>query len=399
MKRIKILLVFLLAFLILTPVASAASADTLAGLRKELNALKAKKSDADRKTAQTRTEINNAKAGVFNSQEEIKKNQNLIDEAKIEIEALNIEIAKTEENIKKLMSAEQLISGDNIYLDYVFNAESYADLVYRYAIIEQVATHNKEQIESFEEKIDYNKKLQTELAEKEIELNKKILELEKNIASLGSKYSEITEITMDIKDEISSTQELINYLVKIGCKENENITSCMTVHGDIGFSRPLISGRITSRFGYRTHPVTGARQSWHGAVDIGGNPEGTNVYSSANGTVGKIVTKSKCGGNQVYVHHNIAGVLYTTAYFHLLDIKVTIGQSVTRNTVVGTIGGGRRTPWDGCSTGPHLHFVIAKGWYGTSCSGDCYSSYTTFDRVKAIDPVKVLNLPNSWTRR
>lgn len=391
MKKIILSLLILLLFI---PNVFASSADTLGGLKKELNILKNKKSDADQQTLKTKSELNNAKKKVFDSREEIEKNQKLIDEAKIEIELLNIEISKTEDDIKNLMNTQQLISSNNIYLDYVFNAESYADLVYRYTIVEQVTNYNVDLIESFENKIDRNKKLQTELAEKEIELNKNIIELEKNIAALGNRYKEINEITMDIKDEINSTQDLINYLVKIGCKENEKISSCMKIHGDIGFSKPLTRGTITSPFGYRIHPVTKVRQSWHGAIDIGGNAEGTSVYSSANGTVGKIVKKSSCGGNQVYIHHNISGVLYTTAYFHLLNINVTVGQSVTRNTVIGTVGGWKQTPWDKCSTGPHLHFVISKGWYGTSCSGDCYLNYNTFAQVKALDPQKILKLPN-----
>ena len=99
--------------------------------------------------------------------------------------------------------------------------------------------------------------------------------------------------------------------------------------------------------------------------------------------------------NQVYVFHTINGKKYTTSYLHLLDINVEVGDQVTSNTVVGTIGGGSQTYWDDCSTGPHLHFVIATGWYGGTGSGS-YSSYSTYV-ANTLDPKEVLGLPSSGT--
>ncbi len=397
MKYLKYIFVFVFSFLIITASVSAvAQADTVAGLRLALSNLKAKKNANEAKKAQTKSEISNAKNNIYSSQEEIKKNQKTVDDTKVEIESLNVEIAKTEESIKNLMSTYQASSGDNIYLDYLFNAKDYSDLVYRYTIVEQITSYNKEQIDSWSGKIEYNKQLQKDLAAKEIELNNQILEMEKNVNILGDKLAEYSEITMDLNDEINSTQDWINYLVQLGCKENEDITVCMSMNGDTGFSKPLTRGTITSYFGYRIHPITKKVNSFHGAIDIGGNKEGTAIYSTANGTVGKIIRKASCGGNSVYVYHNIAGKLYTSAYLHLLDINVKLGDKITRNTVVGTVGGGSKTPWDGCSTGAHLHFVIAKGWYGTSCSGDCYLSYSTYI-AKAQDPQAILKLPNKGT--
>ena len=376
----------------ITCVRAVSKADTIAGLRSELAALKAKKKANENQKTQTKTEINNTKTNIYNSQEEIKKNQKAVDDAKVEIEALNIEIAKTEESIKNVMNSYQASSGENIYLEYVFNASSYADLVYRYAIMEQIASYNNDQINSWSNKIEHNKQLQIDLAAKEIDLTKQIGSLEKSLDSLGNKLSEYSDITMDLNDEINSTQDLIDYLVKLGCGENEDITACMSIRGDTGFSKPLVKGTITSHFGYRTHPITGKVQSFHSGTDIGGNKEGTDVFATANGTVGKVVKKASCGGNSVYIYHNIAGKLYTSSYLHLLTINVKLGDSVTRNTVVGTVGGGKGTPWDSCSTGAHLHFGIAKGWYGTSCSGDCYVSYNTYT-AKLQDPYEILKLP------
>ena len=49
---------------------------------------------------------------------------------------------------------------------------------------------------------------------------------------------------------------------------------------------------------------------------------------------------------------------------HLHSISVKVGDIVTINTVVGTVGGGES--YDRCSTGPHLHLSVLKGWSGST---------------------------------
>lgn len=392
MRKFKLIIILLTLSIICIPNVHAASdAKTLAELRGELRALKNKKAAQDNAKRKTKNEINSAKNNIYDNQQSIIKGKSQIEAAKKEVQTLNKEIDDTKESIKNLMNSYQISSGDNLYLDYVFNAESYSDLVYRYSVVKQIINYNDEQIDSWKEKVTYNEELQVTLAKKEVELNNQISSLEKNIDSLGSQLEEITEITMDIQDEISSTQELIDFYVKIGCTENENLEQCVAVKGDTGFRKPLSKGTITSYFGYRIHPIKKVKK-FHSGVDIGGNKEGTSVYATANGMVGKIIRKSSCGGNQVYIYHTIKGKKYTSAYLHLLKINVKVGDSVTSNTVIGTVGGGKQTKsYDSCSTGAHLHFTLATGWYGKT-----YTSYSTF-LSRTFDPQETLKLPNKYT--
>jgi murein DD-endopeptidase MepM/ murein hydrolase activator NlpD len=289
------------------------------------------------------------------------------------------------------MNSYEIASGDNVYLDYIFNAKSYADLVYRYSLVQQIVKYNDEQIDSWSSKIEYNNQLQKDLAAKEIELNQKISQLNVDIDSLGDKLSEYTDIVMDAQDEIDSTQELINYYVSLGCGENEDLDACVSIKGDTKFRKPLVKGTITSYYGYRIHPIYGYTK-FHSGIDIGGNKEGTPIYASANGMVGKIIRRASCGGNQVYVYHTINGKQYTTLYMHLLSINVSIGDKVTSQSVVGTVGGGYGTSsYEQCSTGAHLHFTIATGWYGKT-----YVSYSTF-LANTVDPKNILGLPSMYT--
>ena len=392
MKKLIISLLILSLFIPFN-ISAASKANTIKELRGELSALKQKKANNEASKAKTQGQINSSKNSITT-------NQKKVEEAKVEIEELNVEIADTEESIKKLVNSYQKASGENAYLEYVFSAKSYADLVYRYAIVEQILDYNEEQIDSWEDKIEKNNQLQVDLAAREVELESQITNLSKEIDSLGSQLEEYTEITMDINDEISSTQELIDYYVNLGCGEEQDLDACVSVKGDTGFAKPLTHGTITSYFGYRTDPIKGT-YSFHGAVDIGGNKEGTNVYATANGMVGKIIRKSSCGGNSVYIYHTINGKKYTSQYTHLLNISVSVGDQVTSNTIVGHVGGGAGTrSYDHCSTGAHLHFGIANGWYGGSGPGS-YSSYSTY-LTKLIDPKEVLGLPSKgkyWNSR
>lgn len=376
------------------PKVNASSANTIAELRKEIEALKAKKQAQGNKKAQTQSEINATTDKLNNTKNEITEGKNQIETARLEIEKLNKEIEDGTENIKSLMNSYQINSADNAYMDYIFEAESYADFVYRYTVIKQVIDYNKELIDGWNEKIIQNEQLQVDLANKEVELNKKVSEYETNIDKLGDKLAAYSDIVMDIQDEIDSTQELLNYYKDLGCGENQNIYECISVKGDTMFRKPLVKGTITSYYGYRINPLTGKGTKFHSGTDIGGNKEGTNVYATANGTVGKIIRKASCGGNQVYVWHTIGGKKYTSLYMHLLNINVSIGDKVDSNTVVGTVGGGKGTwAWETCSTGAHLHFSVATGWYGDKNS---YVSYSSF-LAHLIDSKEVAKLPNKGT--
>ena len=388
-KIVFIFILFLTVFALPLKVDAASKAKTLAELRSELAALKSQQKANDNKKNATKNEINTAKSNVTNKQNEIITNQQKISDSIAESEQLEIEIAEGKEELTKLVKSYQLAKADNVYLEYVFKATSYEDLVYRLAVIEQIMDKQEKTITEYKNKIEYNKQLKVDLEAREVTLNQQIDALASDIKSLNNKLASYMDISMDIKDEISSTQELINYYSKMGCKENQDLNECVKVLGDTGWLRPLNKGVTTSLFGYRKDPITGKSNSFHSGIDLAGNSEGTNVYSAANGMVGKIIRKASCGGNQVYIYHTINGKLYTTAYLHLLTINVSTGQRVTNQTVIGTVGGGKGTrSWERCSTGSHLHFGLGTGWYG--------STYTAYSKWVANlqDPKGPFKLPN-----
>ena len=90
----------------------------------------------------------------------------------------------------------------------------------------------------------------------------------------------------------------------------------------------------------------------------------------------------------LFIHHNVGGNYYTTAYFHVKNINVRVGDYVDQNTIVATMGGGSDTWWyDKCTTGDHLHFAVATGLYMKE-----YTYWSTYT-ARNINPTSVVNFP------
>ena len=99
--------------------------------------------------------------------------------------------------------------------------------------------------------------------------------------------------------------------------------------------------------------------------------EGTPVYAAASGTVVATYYRQRCGGNEVFIYSYVNGKYYTHYYYHLLSFNVNLGDVVTQDTIIGYVGGGYSTSatyggYDNCTTGAHLHFGVAKGYYNVN---------------------------------
>ena len=123
-----------------------------------------------------------------------------------------------------------------------------------------------------------------------------------------------------------------------------------TVTGTGSFTWPCPSCTyITSRVGYRWHPVSG-QWKYHSGLDIGA-AYGASIVAADGGTV-TIAGVNGGYGNCVMIDH---GNGYYTLYGHMSSIAVSVGQSVSKGATIGYVGS------TGVSTGPHLHFEIRQG--------------------------------------
>jgi murein DD-endopeptidase MepM/ murein hydrolase activator NlpD len=109
-----------------------------------------------------------------------------------------------------------------------------------------------------------------------------------------------------------------------------------------GFVCPL-SGRVSSKYGMRLHPIT-RKVKMHWGIDIGA-ASGTPIKAANDGVVVSASWAGGCG-NAVKIDHGKA----FTRYCHMSKISVVAGQRVSKGQVIGLVGS------TGLSTGPHLHF-------------------------------------------
>ena len=108
-------------------------------------------------------------------------------------------------------------------------------------------------------------------------------------------------------------------------------------------------GQVTSKYGYRTHPLNGD-YSLHRGIDIGGEM-GEKVLCAFNGVVSE-VGYGKSYGNYIIVMH---GEQLSTVYAHCSKILAYSGQEINRGDIIALMGD------SGNTTGPHLHFEICLG--------------------------------------
>lgn len=116
--------------------------------------------------------------------------------------------------------------------------------------------------------------------------------------------------------------------------------------------RPMAyqSGRISSYFGRRRHPIyKDTRVHW--GVDYPA-PKGSHIYAGGDGVVE--VAQYRSGyGNYVRIRHNSE---YSTAYGHMNGFAKGIrpGTRVKQGQIIGYVGS------TGRSTGPHLHYEVIR---------------------------------------
>jgi murein DD-endopeptidase MepM/ murein hydrolase activator NlpD len=110
-----------------------------------------------------------------------------------------------------------------------------------------------------------------------------------------------------------------------------------------------VSGRMSSSYGARFHPILGYKRM-HAGVDFAA-AYGTPIYAV---TDGRVTYAGWHGGHGKYVRLQHGGGL-GSGYAHMSRVAVAAGQSVRRGQVIGYVGS------TGLSTGPHLHYELYRG--------------------------------------
>jgi murein DD-endopeptidase MepM/ murein hydrolase activator NlpD len=104
---------------------------------------------------------------------------------------------------------------------------------------------------------------------------------------------------------------------------------------------------ISDGFGWRTHPIS-KKRSFHEGLDYSCDI-GTPVQTTADGIVEKADWDNSGYGIQVIINH---GYGFKTVYAHLSKALVSRGQVVGRGDDIGLSGN------TGSASGPHVHYEV-----------------------------------------
>lgn len=361
MKQIKIYSVFLLIVTLLFSGMVFAN-DELKRRERELEELKEKMEALDAELDANESMQSETNRKIKNLNVEIKGLEK-------EIDGLDAEIALTEDRIVEktgeIEVAEDKISDKNIllnerlrvmyktgsigYLEVLFGAEDFNDLLSRIDMIQKVLMHDQNLIQTLKAQRD-------DLAQKKLDLEHVKDELLSLFQDKVTKQDSL-EIALNnlvgykaqlLEDEVAMKEVEEQFL-----KEANDLTEIIKnlelapvyVGGEMLWPVPG-EYTITSPFGNRLHPIT-KQYKMHTGIDIGA-PMNTPIVAAQTGT---IVYANWYGGygKTIIVDH---GGGHTTLYAHLNQILGDVGSVVKKGDMIGKMG------TTGVSTGSHLHFEV-----------------------------------------
>ena len=296
---------------------------------------------------------------IETSQTELNELNTQIDELQTSIDEISTKLEQEEEtyNDQKNLLDKRLVAmyeeGETSYLDVILSSSSLAEFLSNYAYLSEIAKYENELLTDIQSR------------KKEIELEKeKLSNNQEQLATIKANQTKTARILENTK----TVRE--NFIAKLS-DEEKNIQSQIDeynrqfaeVNAEIlalameGLDTQYIGGvfawptpgytRITSKYGMRTHPITGVYKL-HTGVDIGA-PMGANFVAANDGIVVK-AGYNGAYGNMVIIDHG-GGI--QTLYAHGSEIMVNVGDIVKKGeTVVLKVGS------TGYSTGAHAHFEV-----------------------------------------
>ncbi|AOZ92312.1 M23 family metallopeptidase [Paenibacillus crassostreae] len=160
--------------------------------------------------------------------------------------------------------------------------------------------------------------------------------------------SDIINLSEEIKDDYEDLRKLLDTMESNVPRTIEKAQETQNMLAGIPNIWPTSSHVISSSFGYRKDPFTGVA-AYHAGIDISGDT-GDPIYAAGAGTV---LEADKQGARGLYIKIQHPDGLQTS-YMHLSDIKVSVGDRISKGEVIGELGN------TGRSTGAHLHFQVEK---------------------------------------
>lgn len=335
--------------------------DQLADLQRQAEEQQAKTNEASAKVESVSERLRQIQEELRVATAEYKEVKGQLDSVEDKISDNTELLQKTEADLKvknkKLQQRVRdiYINGQISYVDVLFGAKDFADLMTRMDVLKRIIKHDYDLIMKVKEEKATVENTRAQLEKDKAEAEVLVADAQAKKAKVEDKASE-QQVLLDQAIYDRDTSERMYEEIMAASQEVANMIrrSQMSSAGYSGAPAGAggmiwpISGPITSEFGWRTHPIFGTAR-FHSGLDIGGD-YGMPIYAAASGTV--IYAGWISGyGNAVIIDHG-GGV--TTLYGHNDSLNVSEGENVAQGQVIAMCGS------TGNSTGPHCHFEVRE---------------------------------------
>ena len=335
--------------------------DQLADLQRQAEEQQAKTNEASAKVENVSERLRQIQEELRVATAEYKEVKGQLDSVEDKISDNTELLQKTEADLKvknkKLQQRVRdiYINGQISYVDVLFGAKDFADLMTRMDVLKRIIKHDYDLIMKVKEEKATVENTRAQLEKDKAEAEVLVADAQAKKAKVEDKESE-QQVLLDQAIYDRDTSERMYEEIMAASQEVANMIrrSQMSSAGYSGAPAGAggmiwpISGPITSEFGWRTHPIFGTSR-FHSGLDIGGD-YGMPIYAAASGTV--IYAGWISGyGNAVIIDHG-GGV--TTLYGHNDSLNVSEGENVAQGQVIAMCGS------TGNSTGPHCHFEVRE---------------------------------------
>lgn len=319
--------------------------------------------DSQKRKESALAEFNSIDSQINDTELEITTLETQIEQTKTDIALKEEELAQAEEDYASykelfLNRARVMYESSEIkYLEIIFSSTDFSDFLTKLDMITQIVEYDRSILTKLEET---KKKIET--AKKELE--DILARQEENMKNLEDKKVSLDAILEEKRILLEAAiKDVENYKAIYEAAEaeekrliEEHKKSLMPEGNPVEYSGgpfawpvPGVT-RITSKYGYRIHPVYNTRK-FHSGIDIGAG-YGLNIVAAADGVVTLATTNGGYGQCIIINHGSKDGKAISTLYGHCSTLLVSSGDPVVKGEVIAKVGS------TGVSTGPHLHFEV-----------------------------------------
>ncbi len=322
---------------------------------KQLRSLKAKQQQARSGLIYAQQQLANAQARLREAEAQLRKTKQHIAETEQELAEAKARLDKHEGEMQKYLLALYR-AGEPTYLEVVFQATSFEDFVTRAEFTRRLAQRDEELLMALvSEKQTYERRraelltLRARQEDLRAQIKREQGKIKVQAAAARRELDKVTQDRAATERMLAQMQQESRQIEQMLARLQRGAGRHYSGSWSGSLKCPIWSNyRISSRFGWRIHPILHKRR-FHDGVDLA-CPTGTPIHAADKGLV--VYTGWRGGyGRTILIDHG-SGI--STMYAHCSRIAVKNGQTVSRGQVIGYVG------TTGLSTGPHLHFGLRK---------------------------------------